>query len=702
MTREWPPDIYGGAGVHVDHLVPELRRIIDVEVHCFGAPRPDAVGHPYPDYLADANGALRTLGVDLSMAAETGGVDIVHSHTWYANMAGHLAGLLHDVPHVLTAHSLEPRRPWKAEQLGGGYRLSSWIERTAYDSADAIIAVSDGMRLDVLDAYPTVDPARVHVVRNGIDVSAYRPDHGTEALEKYGIDPDRPYALFVGRITRQKGLGHFCAAALRFDPSLQVVIAASSPDEPAIGEETAAAIARLSETRGSGVVWIQEMVPKHDVIQLLTSARVFVCPSVYEPLGIVNLEAMACETAVVASDVGGIPEVVLDGETGLLVPYDPEEPRAFEHALADRGQRARRRPGAGPRPWGCAAAREPSRPSAGTPSRRPRCRSTAPRSPPGRVGDRRRRRAAGGRQAGTTSAPAGRVPALPRSGDALRGERHGLQAAAGLRGPGGPAVAAARDRGVRRAARGRRRGEPARPPGAPETSSGPLLVYGVLGVAMTQWLYFVAIERLPVGVALIIEFTAPIMVALWFRFGRHETVRPQVWWALALALVGLGMVAQVWQGFALDGLGVVAGFGAAAALALYYVVGEGAVQRRDPVSLTMWGFGAAALFWVLAQPWWSFPWDTLSGTTPLGDGGPQVPLWALTAWMVVLGTVVPFGLAVASMRHLRASQASVVGMTEPVLAAMVAWALLAEVLTPVQLVGGLVVLTGVLLAETAR
>jgi starch synthase len=261
------------------------------------------------------------------------GADVVHSHTWYANLGGHLSGLLHGVPHVVTAHSLEPRRPWKLEQLGGGYRVSSWIERAAYADADAVIAVSDGMRADVLACYPFLDPARVHVVRNGIDTELYRADGGTQALRRTGVDPDRPYALFVGRITRQKGVGHLLAAAHAFDPDVQVVLCAGSPDTPEIGASTREAVELLRADR-DGVVWVEEMLPRPDLVQLLTHATVFVCPSVYEPLGIVNLEAMACGTAVVASDVGGIPEVVVDGETGLLVHYDETEPARFEADLA--------------------------------------------------------------------------------------------------------------------------------------------------------------------------------------------------------------------------------------------------------------------------------------------------------------------------------------------------------------------------------
>ena len=336
LTREWPPDVYGGAGVHVEHLVAELRRKVDVDVHCFGAPRPDAVAHAVPAALLDANAAIQTLGVDLEIVNSTGDVDVLHSHTWYANLAGHIGALLHGVPHVLTAHSLEPLRPWKEEQLGGGYRVSSWVERTAYEGAAGIIAVSHGMRADVLSAYPTVDPDRVHVVHNGIDTSVYQPDPGESVLEELAIDRSRPYVLFVGRITRQKGIVHLLNAARRFDEDIVLVLCASSPDTVEIGEETAAAVERLKAERGdASIIWIQEQISRPKIIQLFSHALAFVCPSIYEPLGIVNLEAMACETAVVASAVGGIPEVVVDGSTGLLVPYDAAEPRAFEVAFGD-------------------------------------------------------------------------------------------------------------------------------------------------------------------------------------------------------------------------------------------------------------------------------------------------------------------------------------------------------------------------------
>lgn len=336
VTKEWPPENYGGAGVHVEYLVRELRKIIDVDVQCFGAPRADATAYEVPAYLADANAALQTLGVDLAMADGAGArgePDVMHSHTWYANLAGHLGALLRGVPHVITAHSLEPRRPWKAEQLGGGYAISSWVERTAYENAAAIIAVSAGMREDVLDCYPNVDPAKVHVVHNGIDTEQYRKVSGTGALEEHDIDPESPYVLFVGRITRQKGINHLLRAARDFDPAIPLVVCASAPDTPELGQEVADAIAELDATRGN-VTWIQEQLPREQVIELLSHALLFACPSVYEPLGIVNLEAMACEAPVVASAVGGIPEVVVDGVTGVLVPYDENAPEKFEADFA--------------------------------------------------------------------------------------------------------------------------------------------------------------------------------------------------------------------------------------------------------------------------------------------------------------------------------------------------------------------------------
>src|SRR3954469_2544116 len=317
VTREWPPDVYGGAGVHVEHLVAALRTLPagpEIDVHCFGEPRPDALGHPVPPNLQQANGALQAVGVDVEIAAALGGVDLVHSHTWYANHAGHLAKLLHGAAHVVTAHSLEPRRPWKADQLGGGYRLSSWIERTAYLDADAVIAVSRGMRADVLDVYPDLDPAKVFVVGNGVDAQAYRPIESPDVVRSLGVDPDRPYALFVGRITRQKGLMHLLAAAEKLPPETGLVLCAGAADPRGKRKRAAAGVAGL-QPRRSGIVWIEQMLPRDQLVPLITGATVFVVPSVYEPLGIVNLEAAACGTAVVASAVGGIPEVVADGET---------------------------------------------------------------------------------------------------------------------------------------------------------------------------------------------------------------------------------------------------------------------------------------------------------------------------------------------------------------------------------------------------
>ncbi|MGW3356149.1 glycogen synthase [Streptomyces bungoensis] len=333
LTREYPPDVYGGAGVHVEFLARELEPLVDLEVHCWGEGRGAGVVRHRPWSVLDgSNDALRTFSVDLSIAAALEGRELVHSHTWYANLAGHLAKLLYGVPHVVTAHSLEPLRPWKAEQLGGGYALSSWTERTAIEAADAVIAVSGAMREDVLACYPALDPARVHVVHNGIDTRLYRPDHGTDALVRHGIDPTRPYVLFVGRITRQKGVPHLLRAVRDIDPGAQVVLCAGAPDTPEIDREFRELYEELSRVR-AGVFWIPQMLPRAEVIQLLTRAALFVCPSVYEPLGIVNLEAMACGTPVVASRVGGIPEVVADGRTGLLVDAG-EDPGAFEAGLA--------------------------------------------------------------------------------------------------------------------------------------------------------------------------------------------------------------------------------------------------------------------------------------------------------------------------------------------------------------------------------
>jgi starch synthase len=325
LTKEYPPAIYGGAGVHVAELVRALRGLagLDVRVQAFGEPRDEPGVAAYADLpeLADANAALQTLGVDLAIAAGCAGADLVHSHTWYANLGGHLAGLLYDVPHVVTAHSLEPRRPWKAEQLGGGYAVSAFAERTAYLGAGAVIAVSSAMRDDVLHAYPDVDPAKVHVVHNGIDTETWSHVDDPDRVRSHGVDPDRPSVVFVGRITRQKGLPLFLRACRELPRDVQLVLCAGAPDTPEILAEVEALVAELARTR-DGVVWISEMLPRADVVALLSAATAFVCPSIYEPLGIVNLEAMACETAVVATATGGIPEVVVDGETGLLVPID--------------------------------------------------------------------------------------------------------------------------------------------------------------------------------------------------------------------------------------------------------------------------------------------------------------------------------------------------------------------------------------------
>ena len=345
LTREYPPDVYGGAGVHVEYLARELARLEDVTVHAWGADRDGAVGHRAWDALAgDAPhlAALRAMSIDLSMTAGVGDAEVVHSHTWYAQLAGHLAALTYGVPHVTTVHSLEPLRPWKAEQLGGGYALSSWCEKVALEGADAVIAVSEGSRADILGCYPAIDPGRVRVVYNGIDANEYRPDPGTDVLERYGVDPDRPSVVFVGRITRQKGVPYLLDAALGFDPAAQLVLCAGAPDTPEIAADVERRVERLRVERGS-VTWIDQMLPKREVIQLLSHATVFACPSIYEPLGIVNLEAMACEAAVVATATGGIVEVVQDGVTGLLVPFEaaegsiePRDPAAFAAGFAER------------------------------------------------------------------------------------------------------------------------------------------------------------------------------------------------------------------------------------------------------------------------------------------------------------------------------------------------------------------------------
>lgn len=328
LTKEYPPEVYGGAGVHVEYLTRELASFVEVEVHCFGPPRQDplvaAAYGPWAELpAAGAGAALQAMAADLRMAAGVGRADLAHSHTWYANLGGHLAKLLHGIPHVLTAHSLEPLRPWKAEQLGGGYALSSFCERTAMASADAIIAVSRSMADDVIEQYPDVDPARVQVIHNGIDPDEYRSDPRTDVLERYGIDPDRPIVMWIGRVTAQKGVGHLLDAAAWIEPAAQLVLCAGAPDTPAIGDEMRDRAAALAESRG-GVHWIEEMLPRSEAVQLFSHADVFVCPSVYEPFGLINLEAMACGVPVVATAVGGIPEIVVDGETGYLVAFEAD------------------------------------------------------------------------------------------------------------------------------------------------------------------------------------------------------------------------------------------------------------------------------------------------------------------------------------------------------------------------------------------
>ena len=332
VTKEWPPAVYGGAGVHVVQLTQALRKVsgIEVDVHCFGGPRTDgAFGYDTPSEFSSANPALQAIATDLLIANNLASVDVIHSHTWYANMAGHTASLLYGTPHIVSAHSLEPLRPWKAEQLGGGYQISSWAEKTSYEAAAAIIAVSDGMRADVLAAYPDVDPKKVVTIRNGVDTSKFAPNSNPAVLEEFGITGR--YAMFVGRITRQKGLAHLLRAWKSVPAEYGLVLAAGSPDEETVGNEVAALIAELQATR-SNVWWIKEMLPHDKLTAALTQADLFLCPSIYEPLGIVNLEAMGCETAVLASRVGGIPEVVSHQETGILVDYTPDHSR-FEADL---------------------------------------------------------------------------------------------------------------------------------------------------------------------------------------------------------------------------------------------------------------------------------------------------------------------------------------------------------------------------------
>ncbi len=340
LTREYPPEVYGGAGTHVEYLTRELRKLAEVSVHCWGAPRTEpgvtshqpwaALSEPKPESTT-----LQAISIDLAMAAGVKGADLVHSHTWYANLGGHLAKLMWSIPHVMTIHSLEPLRPWKAEQLGGGYALSMFCERTAIEGADAVIAVSRGVRDDVMNCYPAVNPDRIHVIHNGIDPEIYRPQPSPETLARFGIDPSRPFVLFNGRITRQKGLPLLLAAALKLDPHFQLVIVASSPDTPEIAAEVATLAGRVSAERGN-LIWIDRFIAREDLIHLHSHASVFVCPSIYEPFGLVILEAMACETPVVASKVGGIPEIVVEGETGYLVDFDPADLDGFTSALADR------------------------------------------------------------------------------------------------------------------------------------------------------------------------------------------------------------------------------------------------------------------------------------------------------------------------------------------------------------------------------
>ena len=333
VTKEWPPAIYGGAGVHVLQLTQALRAIKDVhvDVHCFGGKRDDAFGYSIPAEFSTANPAVQAIATDLEIATHLSNVDLVHSHTWYANMAGHIASLQYSIPHIVSAHSLEPLRPWKAEQLGGGYAISSWAEKTAFEAASAIIAVSDGMRADVLAAYPSVNPNKVVTIRNGVDATKFAPNVDPSVLAKYGVSG--PYAIFVGRITRQKGLAHLLRAWKNVSSEYGLVLAAGTPDEEGIGKEVADLIAELQKTRGN-IWWIKDMLPHKELTAMLTGADLFVCPSVYEPLGIVNLEAMGCETAVLGSRVGGIPEVVADKETGELVDYTGDA-ALFENALTE-------------------------------------------------------------------------------------------------------------------------------------------------------------------------------------------------------------------------------------------------------------------------------------------------------------------------------------------------------------------------------
>ncbi|MDQ6772383.1 MAG: glycogen synthase [Candidatus Dormibacteraeota bacterium] len=340
LTREYPPEVYGGAGVHVEYLAHELRRLVDLGIQCWGRPRDEpgvlaheswaALAEPKPEALA-----LQAMSIELAMVGPVKGAHLVHSHTWYANLAGHWAKLAWGIPHVLTSHSLEPLRPWKREQLGGGYELSTYAERTATLGADAVIAVSEGSRRDLIGSYPDVDPARVHVIHNGVDPVAYQRRPAADILDRYGVDQSRPYAIWLGRVTRQKGLQHLLAAALQLPRGSQLVICAGAPDTPEIAAEVEGLAERV-RTEVGGLVWIEGILPREHAVNLYSGASVFVCPSIYEPFGLVNLEAMACQVAVVASAVGGIPEIVVEGETGYLVAYDESDPGAFEAGLGRR------------------------------------------------------------------------------------------------------------------------------------------------------------------------------------------------------------------------------------------------------------------------------------------------------------------------------------------------------------------------------